>query len=264
MDVHPPVRVLRAHFTRCTPEWHWINPPGRLDGFLFWLILKGRGRLKAGEREFTLHPGQCFLMRMWEPIEGEHDPTQPLLVPWLHFEYLDDQGRVVHPDPLPRFHRRAEGLSFLSDLLRRAIDAFDEDRPAAAAHWMGSVLLEVAQQDRAPPPGGAALDQAQRIERLCLALREHPDMRLPVADMARQLHCSPDHFTRIFKRVKGESPSAFQLRTRLEHAKSLLRFSSHPVGRIAEMLGYRDVHFFSRQFRLHAGCSPTTYRLPPK
>jgi AraC-like DNA-binding protein len=49
-------------------------------------------------------------------------------------------------------------------------------------------------------------------------------------------------------------------RWRLEDARNLLRFSTHPVAGIAAMLGYRHVCFFSKQFRQRFGVSPSQYR----
>jgi iron complex transport system substrate-binding protein len=32
------------------------------------------------------------------------------------------------------------------------------------------------------------------------------------------------------------------------------------IGEVADQLGYRDVYFFSRQFKKYAGCAPGKYR----
>jgi len=256
------VRITRGHHSRCAPEWHWLNLRGQWSGYLLWLILKGDGTLQTESAKYPLHTGQCFVLRMRERIEGAHDPSRPLVVPWIHYEYVDRRGRVFDPEPLPAEHRLAGNVSFLGDLFDRAIDAFLDHAPDTAAHWLKAALLEIAQADRRPAQSGPELDQAQRIERLCVTIRENPEVAMRVEDMARQMHCTPDHFCRLFKRVKGETPRAFMIRTRIEHAKSLLRFSGHSVGRIADMLGYRDVYYFSRQFKEQAGMSPRAYRQP--
>ena len=46
----------------------------------------------------------------------------------------------------------------------------------------------------------------------------------------------------------------------MERARLLLAESSLSVGMIAEALGFRDVFFFSRQFRQRTGLTPTAYR----
>jgi AraC-like DNA-binding protein len=50
------------------------------------------------------------------------------------------------------------------------------------------------------------------------------------------------------------------IRNRVEAAKSLLRDSDHPVKRIADILGYEDQFFFSRQFHKEVGFSPADFR----
>ncbi len=56
------------------------------------------------------------------------------------------------------------------------------------------------------------------------------------------------------------TPGEFVIASRMEHACRLLRFSTQSIGSIAETLGYRDVYFFSKQFRARMGVPPTSYR----
>ena len=67
-----------------------------------------------------------------------------------------------------------------------------------------------------------------------------------VEDLAAQLHVSPEHFCRLFRRLQGMPPRAFITRTRIEAAQSLLLTSSHSITRIAELLGYESPFYFSR------------------
>ncbi len=253
------VRIIRAHKTFCAPDWHWVNLPGQWDGYLLWVILKGSGRIITETRRYELFAGQCFHLRMSEAIEGRHDPHDRLLVPWLHYEYVDADGRIISPGRV-REQRVLGNPAFVTELLDRAISGFLEQRATVANHWLKAALLEIRKQDMLPARKGPALEYARRIGRLCEMIRENPGLSLRVEDMARQLYCSPDHFTRIFKQVKGLSPRAFITRCRIESAKSLLRFSSHPIGRIADMLGYNDIYHFSKQFKSQAGVSPSDFR----
>jgi len=50
------------------------------------------------------------------------------------------------------------------------------------------------------------------------------------------------------------------LRLRLERAVTLLRESSQTISQISDALGYRDVGFFSRQFKQKMGFSPAMFR----
>ena len=46
----------------------------------------------------------------------------------------------------------------------------------------------------------------------------------------------------------------------MRRARMLLTESGNSIGWIADRLGYRDVYFFSRQFKRFHGKSPTAFR----
>jgi AraC family transcriptional regulator, arabinose operon regulatory protein len=81
-----------------------------------------------------------------------------------------------------------------------------------------------------------------------------------VRELARETGYSPDHFSRVFKQVTGQTPQALKVQARLERARQLLTESSLSISMIANALGYEDVFFFSRQFKEKTGRTPTAYR----
>ena len=60
--------------------------------------------------------------------------------------------------------------------------------------------------------------------------------------------------------MTGHRPQAYVIEAKLERARQLLAESALSISEIAEALGYRDIYFFSRQFRQRTGGSPTDYR----
>jgi len=46
----------------------------------------------------------------------------------------------------------------------------------------------------------------------------------------------------------------------MEAARYLLRDTAHGVVHVASLLGYHDVHFFSRHFKARHGMSATAFR----
>jgi transcriptional regulator GlxA family with amidase domain len=78
--------------------------------------------------------------------------------------------------------------------------------------------------------------------------------------LAEEVGTSPATFRRRFRQATGTSPHEFLLHCRSAEARRLLGESDLPIKQIATLLGYRDVYFFSRQFRELAGVPPATYR----
>ncbi len=91
-------------------------------------------------------------------------------------------------------------------------------------------------------------------------IRDHPERRFTLGELAAKTGYTADHFTRIFRAATGQSPKEFMIRQRMERARELLRDSSHTVTQIADLLGYADLGFFSRQFKEQVGTSPDGFR----
>jgi AraC-like DNA-binding protein len=98
-------------------------------------------------------------------------------------------------------------------------------------------------------------------ERLEAALRHidvHLTERIDVAELARSVHVSPRHLSRLFERMCGRSPAAFIAGLRLDRARQLLAEGWRP-SEIASALGFSDLADFSRWFRRLVGASPSRY-----
>ena len=55
-------------------------------------------------------------------------------------------------------------------------------------------------------------------------------------------------------------PHEYVLQSRVAEARRLLAEGDDPIKTIAARLGYRDVYFFSRQFKRFTGVPPALFR----
>jgi transcriptional regulator GlxA family with amidase domain len=88
----------------------------------------------------------------------------------------------------------------------------------------------------------------------------HLTERLTVAQLAQRYHLPQPLFSRRFKTVSGQSPSAVLLYARLARAHELLTTSDEPLARIAALAGFCDQSHFTQAFRQHYGVTPGEYR----
>ncbi|MDO4273595.1 MAG: response regulator [Eubacteriales bacterium] len=78
--------------------------------------------------------------------------------------------------------------------------------------------------------------------------------------IAEQLHISPSHLSRTFKKVCEESLTEYVNKARIEKAREYLMKSDVLAYEIAELVGYNDPTYFSSIFKKYTGLSPTEYR----
>jgi len=165
----------------------------------------------------------------------------PLLAHWRR-EGLWPDGPEAVPDDLALESRFDEMLRL-----------FRSGEHLAGANALEGVLLALAGR-RARRDGPAWLAEAKEL------LAAPDDFRTGIAGLAADHGLSPSAFRRAFRAASGLSPREWAIHARLEKARDLLADTRLSVGEIAERLGYRDVHFFSRQFARHTGLPPLAWR----
>ncbi len=120
------------------------------------------------------------------------------------------------------------------------------------------VLLRREPVEREAPP------MRHRIEGdLFLELSEHMQNNLAypftLAALARYAGVSESTVKGVFRARAGMGAMAYFNRLRIEAAKVYIREGNYNLTRIAELLGYDSIHYFSHSFRRETGMSPGEY-----
>jgi AraC-like DNA-binding protein len=263
-------RVKDAHRERWKPG-EVSDKRGPSPHYCLWCVEKGSGDLHVDDTRFRLRPGDCFFHRAVQSQFATTDPEDLLTILWASFTLHDRNGREL-PGPgedhgyLPREHRRLREPIFFFNLFRRVIEGVAVERlagpttPRLGDTWMNVLLLELNRQDRPLERAGLEMRQSDRVNRICRQIQLEPEKHYRIAAMARKVGYSPDHFSRVFRKLVGVGPREFVVQARIEEAKRLLLDTGLAVGQVADRLGYRSVYFFSRQFRAKTGMTPTEHR----
>jgi two-component system response regulator YesN len=83
---------------------------------------------------------------------------------------------------------------------------------------------------------------------------------LCLEDAAAELQISPGYLSRLMKRETGFSFIEYLNRIRVKKAMLLMSDPSAKAFEVAERVGYRSQHYFSRAFKKVTGTSPTDHR----
>jgi len=82
---------------------------------------------------------------------------------------------------------------------------------------------------------------------------------LPLAELSGRFYLSPNYFRSLFKQATGTTPLEYLTGIRMEKAKELMLAEQHTISQISGMVGYPDLHYFSRLFKKWEGLSPRNY-----
>lgn len=254
-DMKPVPHVRWVGRFYCARDWSW--DPQALPSYNLWTVLQGRGFIENTEHHYDFSGGDCFILNHGCSYRARHDPDDPITVVAVHFDYLDASGRFIYPAP-PQEHRRLDDLQFMVHLLERLENS--RDRGGDSNVWLRACLAETERQDEAGHLHGYSRKQSIEIDALCQRIRQNPGHDWKVEQMAAQMCCSRAHFSRLFRQFTGVTPREFISTIRIETAKGLLHSSNYTVEQLGRVLGYRDIYYFSRHFKLKTGLSPTAYR----
>ncbi|MGE7764945.1 bifunctional transcriptional activator/DNA repair enzyme AdaA [Peribacillus sp. NPDC096540] len=109
-------------------------------------------------------------------------------------------------------------------------------------------------------PEGLNLPTEEWIEQITEWIDQHYSEPLTLNTLADISHGSPYHLQRLFKRVKGLSPTEYIQQLRLEKAIRMLESSEQPVTEIGLAVGFSSTPYFITLFKKKTGNTPSGYR----
>jgi len=201
-----------------------------LRGFWFWPAMPGP-RIR-----FHAMPGTASWSHRFVAFSG------PLVQEWQRQGLLLPTPQKVAVDQGPRM----DEIIALKD--RR--EGFSELR---AARLLELLLIDLAEARQAP---AADDDWLETVLKLLEESGYWPDC----AGVADACGMSLPTLRRRFRRAMRISLHGYALQARVSRARALLSRTDTPIKVIADQLGYRDVYFFSRQFRELTGLPPNRFR----
>ena len=132
-----------------------------------------------------------------------------------------------------------------------------EQAVTALRRRMGTVQGEA----ELPIPGLKKGDKSKSVLQAmdCIG-RSYKDPNLSIAAVARELGISEGHLSHIFKKETDYTLLNYLTRYRVHKAMELLRDCRVKVYEVAELVGYRDITYFSATFKKLAGMTPSEYQ----
>ncbi len=255
------MQIIRAGKTFCRPDWSLDT--GKLPDYLLWVPIEGRGKMRYRDETIEIIPGNCFLLKKGERYLATQDINDPLAMFWMHFDLIPGKDSLVSATELDMLapYTKSRNFVFLTQLLERMIAAYYRQHTGEVVSWLVSALMELQHNKSSEGTGALELDETGAfIEKLRVEIREHPEKRYRLNQLAKKICLSRDHFSRLFKARTGQSFRDYLIASRMESAKYYLRSSRYKISRIAEILAYNDVYQFSKQFKKHTGISPSRYQ----
>ncbi len=203
----------------------------------------------------------AFILAAAGLLDGRRATTH-----WDHGALLAQRHPRVRVDTTPIFSRDGEvwtsaGVTASFDLLLALIE---EDLGSEAARFVARSLVlflrRTGNQAQFSAQLSAQLADRDPIRELQQFIADQPDATLSIEALARRVHMSPRHFTRVFRSEVGVSPGRYVERVRLETARRRLEESDMALDAVAATCGLGSAETLRRLFVQNLGVSPGEYR----
>ncbi len=260
------LRINRAGRIRVPSDWTLTPQRTRAwSDLVLWHLVGGRGQVATANQTYELTPGACLVMRGGSDYTFAHEPRRRFVHYWVHYEPVGRAKADADERHAPPFYRMMPDRRIFESLLERLVEAYRQaDRSVdGPEQYLPAVLAEIRRADRiaAARTGGQNTSRRwEAVDQLCRRINERPHENWAVQEIAEALSVSRSQAYRCFVQRTGRSPQAFVIDARMRWARSMLLHSDNTISWIADQLGYRDVYFFSRQFRQQQGISPRAFR----
>lgn len=231
------------------------------NAYLLTLVVEGSATLSVAGKKIPLQAGDLFLSF---PASGASYTTKkgvPWSIRWVTLTGTQP-GRLFPLMGFTEDHpvRSVKGNGQVERILRELFEIAlkDDLKNKLAALSLFYELLSDVSSSSAPASPHKAVSVA-----LEYVSEHYGDPDLTVDTLAKAAFLNTNYFSKLFNARIGMPPGRFILRTRMEKAKKLLRFTSLSVGEIALAVGFADPLYFSRIFHRYTTLSPTQFRKNP-
>lgn len=261
LNLNPDQFILKPVFAtiHCEPTWQWKKRDKTFPNYGVFYVWSGEGTLVLNGKPYDVQKGHCFLFKHGEVISATHKPQNPLVITYIHFDVTET------PQMIPTVHRVfANPINFESLLTRYVrlllVKTFGMEIEAKLILKQLMIHLLREAEEQVEERANASDSLLEIIRGMANYIQQHPGEQHSIESLAARAHLSPRYFSRMFKQIMGHTVKTYIVSSRIERAEHLLQYAGLTVTETACVLGYIDVHFFSRQFKKYTGKNPSEIR----
>ena len=175
-------------------------------------------------------------------------------------EFLE-KARIIHPGLKSIFVSGHEEFSYA----KRAIDLEASGyllKPIEIDELKNVLKKIVSESMNVSPEALPSLTQKPQglVEEIVDYIKKNISSPLSLSEIAHEFGYSPNYLGTIFHEKTGKSFTAYVTKEKISLAKDLLNDPTIKIYEVAEIIGYQNITYFSRQFKRYENKTPNQYR----
>jgi AraC-like DNA-binding protein len=230
--------------------------------FTLHYIYNGKGEVLFRGKTYRVYAGDVFLVPPFEEIEYMADKDNPFCYIWaiLFGEQAESLLQEMGMD-YTKIVRHVGKEVDIFNMLGRMVEIYylyGPDDFGVVGYFLAAVSAIIHLTEN------RLTIQSKRVgyirEVMMFVGYNFANSKLTINDIARDMSLTPSYLGSLFRKEMNIQLKSYISRVRIENAIKLIRETAYPVKRIAELTGYKDPLYFSKDFKKHTGSNPTQYR----
>lgn len=229
---------------------------------VFQYTLSGQGKIEVEGKEYTLQPGDAFLVQ----IPSDHRYYLPETSDSWEFLFITTFGKqaekvfqFVHEKvgPVVYIHPESPLIQLLMEIYEKALKQNINDAYHASAVSFSFIMelyrfiLSMDKKEEMWP---------ESVVKAILFIKNNYNQNIGLEDIIEVAELSKYHFTRLFQKTTNYTPLQYITKVRLDRAIVLLKSTDLTVAEIARQVGYANGNYFTKVFQKKIGQSPGQFR----
>ena len=237
-------------------------------------VVDGEGEYLENDSTYKLQKNKLFLSRpdVLHQIKSENG----LFLIYIGFELIESESSDKWIEIMEQIEKCKkividveEGAPFsllweslLSQASRNDLPFFEEILVNTAYSLILSILERFSPMlASSSNQKGPEEETSPILSQATLYIQDNLSDKLKLSDIAKHLHISARHLTRLFVKELGVSYSEYVKNERIQKAAILLKTTNLSIKKISEQTGFKNVHYFTRVFATTVRHPPGTFRM---
>ncbi len=255
------VNIITTDYTHCWATWRDIDFVPEYNQFYY--ICDGEGWIKYGDEEYYPKRKQLLLLPAGVMQSYSTINENTFKKYWCHFTATVGDMNLFDIIKLPRFID-VKDEKVLGDLFCKLLRSFSSKDISATIRTKG-ILLEIIsyyiENSEIKEINISTSKAIKKLNDVITYINGNYNADITNERLAAIMSLHPNYFIRFFKKHFGITPIQYVNKIRLEKAKYILREGNHSVTQTANIVGFNDVFYFSRVFKIYTGYSPSDFQL---
>lgn len=259
--------------TECPPTIYHYH-----KGIEILYVHQGTGTLTLNRKIYTLEAGCVLILQPFQlhRIQFDATPLHPyvrtvltfepsIVVPYLkHFSVLSRFLEQIWKEQMSnQVFREERESSYMLGILERFNDLVLKWNEKKEDHETASMLilniLDYLTSLHIGGFGGVARPDSH-AEKIMNWVEEHYTEAFDLIELAKELHLSTNHVSRLFRSETGGSITEYVIARRIRQACWLLKTESKSIEQIGSLVGIPNFPYFCKIFKKITGHTPIQYR----